>query len=162
MCRILSRVSVIFCASLIALTGCQTPGGIQPSGLPLDVIVPPDTQLIVLAYDKNVNVGGLKLTNLPGNVEVLFFSDTSSYSSGSYPAPTKKDGNNAEKCTSCNLKHIKNGGSCDKKNLPTLCEAFDQSNVKSTVTEHFDIYTTFGSCTKQICPYPGWCYTISC
>jgi hypothetical protein len=161
MCIKLKRVSVVVCASIIALAGCQNMGGKQPpTVLTIDVPVPEYTQLIVLAYDKNVSAKGLQLKDLPSYVHVMFISDTSG---SGYQEAQDENGNSVEQCvegTRCTLKDIK-GGSCAKPSKK-ICEAFDHTNQKATAPEHFDIYTTYGSCTKQVCPYPGWCYTISC
>jgi hypothetical protein len=154
MCALLHRVSFIICSSLILLTGCQTVGTATPAAVS-NVTVPKETQVIVLAYDKNVDLTGLMLTSLPAGVEVLFLSDGNK-------KPKQKNGNDALACDRCNLDDIKHGKSCNKTDIPNICDAFAQSANKSTVIEHFDIYTTFGSCTKQVCPYYGYCFYISC
>jgi hypothetical protein len=165
MCVLFNRISVVVGASIIALAGCQSMGDkVQPLTVNDPVPVPADTQLIVLAYDKNISLGNLSLTNLPADVQVLFISDTSA----GYANVVARDKNlnAAKQCSACQRRNIKNDHSCDVASQSTpLCEAFDNGNSpkkQSTVTEHFDIYSTFGSCTKQVCPYPGWCYTIGC
>lgn len=161
-------VFALFSLLVLLISGCATPLAVGTQGAVLNIPVPQDTETIFIAYKKNKFPAGMQLINVPDkDVHVLFVTDASDGDPKFYD----ESGNTPKSCKHCPPGRLRDDGQgnlyCDKNGLAdTICDAFDfdgsNGKKKTVIPQHFDIYTSYGSCVKQYCASPNYCMYVPC
>ena len=161
-------VCALFSLFMLLISGCVTPPAVVKQGGVLNIPVPQDTETIFLAYKKGKFPNGMQLIGVPDkDVSVLFVTDASD-GNPTFLDQNLRSPNSCKHCPSGRLKPDAQGNLyCDKNGLPdTICAGFDfdsgSSKMKTVIPQHFDIYTSYGSCVKQYCASPNHCMWVPC